>query len=188
MNAVELFHKDGHSAGVYYCGECRQVHSSNHTIEECCKPYKCKQCGEECKQYHTICDACERVEIARKERERFEKAEKVAESEWDGWVYCEGTGNDGFSESVDALIESCKDDEIDVPEYAWVCNPKQFATLDIDDIKSLISDRQEAYRDFDPDDLNGLEDLKKALDAFNEANAAIVSYSPDYKRAVIIKK
>jgi len=46
----------------------------------------------------------------------------------------------------------------------------------------------EAYEDFDFNDLNGLTELKAALDAFNAANEDKISYSPDYKRAVILTK
>lgn len=39
MNATELFHSDGKTAGVWYCAECRVVHKDQPGAEQCCKPY-----------------------------------------------------------------------------------------------------------------------------------------------------
>jgi hypothetical protein len=45
-----------------------------------------------------------------------------------------------------------------------------------------------AWEDWDPDSLHWLEELKAALEKFNEANAAVCSYFPDYTKAVLVPK
>ena len=179
MNATELFVKEGKSAGIYFCGQCRCVSRTQAEAEQCCKPYACDKCGKEILRYHTRCDDCHNVERARVERERFDKAEKL--TEWTGWVYCEGLGfRDGFFESIAELS-----DEEGLPEYVWTCTPDHFVHADVSDITERIADQ--AYEDWDPDELNGLEELRAALDKFNEANKDAISYSPDYTKAVLLK-
>lgn len=41
---------------------------------------------------------------------------------------------------------------------------------------------------FEASDLHGTEALEVAITAFNEANKDVVSWSPDYSRAIIIDK
>jgi len=191
MNATELFVKEGKSAGIYFCGQCRCVARTQEEAERCCKPYACDKCGKEILRYHTRCNDCDNTERARIERERFDKAEKL--TEWIGWVYCEGLGfRDGFFESITELFDALADEESGLPEYVWTwpeyvwtCTPDRFVHADVSDITDRMADQ--AYEDWDPADLNGLEELKAALDKFNEANKDAISYSPDYTKAVLLK-
>lgn len=186
MNAIELFHADAKSAGVFYCAKCRYVARSKDDADKCCEPTKCRYCGKPSGRQHWLCcDACQKINDEKKESERFQKAKKV--TEWDGWVYLDGTGRDGFSESVAEFRENWEDDhECDeLPEYVWACKQNHFAVADVSDITERIADN--AYEDFEPDDLNGLDELKSAIEKFNEANKDIVSYEPDYNIAVLLK-
>lgn len=187
MNALELFHKDGGSAGVFYCGECRCVKRTQDEAEQCCKPYTCSKCGVVTEKYWTICNGCRSKKRQEEERARFEAAEKIDADAYEGWLYCDGIAgsNEGFFEDLETLIDLCCDAEVK-PEYAWACNPQHFAVLDIDDILQRIEEDGDAYEDFDARDMNGIPELEKALVAFNEANIGVVSYSPDYKRAVLL--
>lgn len=185
MNAIELFHRDGKSAGVFYCEKCRIVATSKHLADQCCN-WVCKTCGKPTgRNYWSICDPCERIEREEKERKRFKDAEKV--TSWDGWVYLDGYGRDGFADSVNELIEYIEDEEGAVPEYAWTCDPNHFAVLDIDDILQRIEEDGDAYEDFHASDMNGVDELAKAITAFNEANKDVVSWSPNYKRAILLQ-
>jgi hypothetical protein len=186
MNAIELYHQDGKSTGVFYCTTCRCVKRTKEEADKCCEPTKCQYCGKESgRQHYLACESCDRANQAKKEADRFEKAEK--KTEWDGWVYLEGTGRDGYSESVEAFWDNWEcaaaaDDE--KPKYAWACKKNFFAVADVSDITERIADN--GYEDFDPDDLNGLDDLKAAIEKFNEANKDVVSYEPDYSIAILL--
>lgn len=185
MNAIELFHHDGRAAGVFACGKCRTVWGAQPQAEQCCAPYHCQTCGVEVPRYNTSCSACFAAEQNRIDRTRFHNAEKV--ESWDGWIYCEGFGRDGFSQSIGELLEECEDEGKELPEYAWTCTPNAFVEVSIGDIKEQIIDSEFCYEDFDPDDLNGIEELAAAISVFNEANAGVLTYSPNFKKAVLIK-
>ncbi len=187
MNATELFLRDGTPANVWFCGKCHLVKVSSEQAEQCCEPYKCKYCGKESgRQYLMVCRPCEEENNLKTEAERFDKAEKV--TSWDGWIFHEGTGNDGYSVSVQEFLEDWKDSAAEgdeLPKYVWACKPNYFVRAQVGDIMERLAD--DAYDDFDEDDLNGLDDLKAAIERFNEANKGICSYAPDYKTAVLLE-
>ena len=185
MNTTELFHQDGRSAGVFYCGECRLVHRTKELTDQCCAPNKCSICGKDKERYYTKCPACLHLAELQKEQERFEKAEKL--TKWDGWVYLEGTGSDGYSESVDAFIEDWEDNHDEnepLPAYVWTCEENHFVNASVEDITQQMADS--AYEHWEPDSLKGLPELQTALDKFNEANKDAVSFQPDYKVALLL--
>jgi len=203
MNAIELHHKDGRTAGVYYCSECKCVAKTKERADECCAPYLCTGCGVELprKNYRTVCSTCSAEREREREAARFAAAEKVAE--WDGWLYSDEIQgyNDGYYANVEELIEYIEDNtpeagemsEMDeeelaeiptLPEYLWTCDEERFATVSLDSIMDTIAD--DGYEDFDTDDLKGTAELGAALEAFNAANAHIVSYSPNYKKVLIL--
>lgn len=188
MNAIELYHQDGKSTGVFYCTNCRCVKPDKDAADKCCEPTKCQYCGKESgRQYYLACESCDYANQVKKESDRFEKAEK--RTQWDGWVYLEGTGRDGYSESLSDFYDNWADDHDEggeLPEYVWACSKNHFAVADVSDITERIGDN--AYEDFDTDDLNGLDDLKAAIEKFNEANNDVVSYEPDYKIAILLNK
>ena len=179
MNAQELFLKDGKSSGVFFCEKCRMTARTQEAAEQCCKSYVCRTCGKDTKErFRLICDACWNAEQEATELARFNAAEKVYD--WPDWIY---DGSE-FFESVDDMLDVKGDDE-KFHEYVWTCVPYYFVHADISDITERLDDV--AYEGFDPDTLDGLDELKIALDKFNEANKNVCSYSPDYSKAVLIK-
>jgi hypothetical protein len=186
MNATELYLKDGRSAGVFYCEKCKIVHRTTAEADQCCMPYHCKGCGKETQRYVNICSACFNKQQDKKEAERFAKAAKI--TKWDGWVYVEGLGyQNGYFQSVEDLIDYLTDEEDgNYPQYAWTCSANHFVNAEISDITERIGDN--AYEDFNTEDLNGLQELKAAIAKFNDANKDAVSYTPDYTTAVLIEK
>ena len=187
MNSKQLFHEGCKPSGVWYCGECKSVHNCEAMATCCCDP-RCQECNEPCGRGWTLCDKCRAKADDVKERERFDKAEKV--TDYKGWVFLEDYGyNGGFFESVEELLDFCTDkDETGVshrvPEYCWACNANHFVKIDSGDITERIADN--AYEDWDPDDLAGLPELHAALKAFEDANKDVVAYFPDYKKAVLL--
>lgn len=185
MNATELFHQDGKTAAIFYCGKCRIVCRTREEAESCCVPVVCSVCAGTVRQYHTKCDACEESERQRKEAERFEKAEKV--TSWVEYIYSEGHGfNEGYFTDLGEFEDwwaSCRDEEDERPAYVWTCEPHPFCQLDIDHI--IENATQEAYEDWDGF-TDGYDALKAAIEAFNTANAKLISWTPNYKKALLL--
>ena len=183
---IELFHQDGKPAGVFYCAKCRSVKRTKAEADKCCEPSNCQYCGKESgRQYVTVCDTCKRANQIKYLANRFEKAKKL--TEWEGWVYLDGTGNDGFSESLSSFWEDWDDnhtEDKEKPAYVWGCKRVQLVRADVSDITDRISD--DADEDFDTSDMNGLEDLEMAIEKFNKANEDVVSYEPDYGVAILL--
>ena len=191
MNATELYiasnPEEYKPSGVWFCQTCRSVACNQASAEACCKPTKCSVCGKEvATKYWTICKSCRDAKDAKEELDRFNKAEKIQANQYDGWVFCEGNGNNGFSESVYELCEQCDDDGLDRPAYAWACRPKEFVKVCLSRVLEDIC--EDGYEDFDTDDLKGLEELKAAVAAFEVANKMHVAYQPDYNRAILVPK
>lgn len=186
MNAIELYHKDGKSASVFYCSKCRNVARTEAEAEQCCKPRNCDMCNKEIVEaYYTRCPACRKFMDDQREAERFAKAEKV--TEWDGPVLCEGFGyDDGYFESVEDLYDVIEDDEFERPEYCWTCTETCFLQLDYGDIIEHAS--QEAYEDWDASSVNGKDELKAAIEKFNSVNTQHVVWNPNYKKTFILPK
>lgn len=177
MNAIKLYHQDGKPSGVFYCEKCRCVKRTEEEANECCQPYICKHCGKETgRNYWTICHECEALRDAQQEADRFQKAQKL--TEWNSWVY------DGaeYYESVEHYLETR--DDLPIPAYVWACKENRFAIADVSDITDRIEEN--GYEDFDADDLKGMDDLKAAIEKFNEANKDVVSYEPDYGVAILL--
>lgn len=191
MNATELFLKDGRTSGIYFCGECRIVHPSEDRANKCCTNPECSKCGVDTgERYYTVCEPCRRAEETRNEQERFEKAEKISSDKWGGWVFLEGAGyNNGYFESVsDYLDWHDGNSEDPLPEYLWTCTETPFVVAYLDDVIENVLNQEGCPEDFDPDDINGIDELKAAIKKFNEDNEGTLSYFPDYKKAVLIKK
>lgn len=190
MNATELFHANGKSCGIYHCGQCRAVYALQGQAEMCCAPSVCSACGKETgRRYYTICSPCEAEKWAQKERERFERAEKVPA--WDGWIFSEGLGyQDGFFEDWDDFNEwlasefEPEDFEDNTPDYFWTCDSSPCCHLDYGSI--IENATQDAYEDWEAGRLSGQEELKAAIDAFNEANKGEIGWAPNYKRALVL--
>ena len=176
MNAKELFLKDGKSAGVYYCLKCKLVHKLIESAEECCKPYKCQDCGKVAPRYHVRCKQCANIHT---ENVRFQLAEKL--TSFDGEVYF----GDTFYPDLDYVMDELSEDP---PEYVWATKPVNFVSIRTDRITEMAVDEDEAYEDFDCDEILGVDELTAAIEAFNLANKHHVSYVPDYTKAVIIDK
>lgn len=190
MNAQELFHQDGRTAGVYYCGECRNVAKTRERADTCCAPYKCTYCGCDVdrKTYRTACPDCIAKKDVALEAEKFEKAEKL--KDYDGPVFTDRTGyNEGFFPSLEELYDHFGDADWDdeastkLPAYAWACNVFQFVHGNVSDLK----DGMEGYEDWDGE-TQGDDELQAALDAWAEKNKGLVRWEPDYSRCVLLNE
>ena len=184
MNATELYTKEARPTGVFFCEKCNRVGLDKASAERCCVPHRCKTCGKEEKMLE--CNECFTKREREKEAQRFEKAEKV--SEWEGWVYSDGLGyKNGYFESVEDLEDYLEDQpSYSRPEYVWTCEQQSFVSADAETIYEQIENDERAYEDFERGSLNGTDELEAALKAFTEANTGIVSYTPDYSKALLL--
>lgn len=181
MNAVELYLADGRTSGAFYCGKCRIIHREKQLADECCQARICV-CGAECERYYTKCPKCVQGEREFREHARFEKAEKLTETEWNGPVVM--PDSDQYFASVSDMLDEVDSD--DLPEYVWTCTERPVCELEIGRIIENATD--DAYEDFESDSLLGQKELKTALDAFNEANKGNVVWEADHKLVVILHK
>ena len=187
MSAIELHKKldDGtyKPTGVFYCSECRIVGRDEEDAEWCHGPHLCG-CGNKVTQsYRRICDSCQtkewREKEAERESERFEKATKITEAEYDGDHVCIG---DSFYDSVEYAVDHYLEGQ--EPEYVWACKTHGLPTVDLEDVTCNLLDNM--WDDADTSDLEGLDELEAALSAFNKANEHIQLWEPDYSTAILV--
>lgn len=189
MNARELFYEGGETAGEFQCGKCRLRYHRKETADHCCGGRLCG-CGKTAQQWRELCCECAKraslIKEAKDEAERFGKARKLTEGEWDGWVFCDKVEHpDGYFESTSELREWCEDMDQEMPDYVWSTKSNPVCHLDKNSI--LEDATQEAWEGFDYDsDLDGVSELVKALEAFNEANEGKLIYHPDSTMAVLL--
>lgn len=190
-NAAQLFLADGKPTRAWYCLECGIVHPSEDAAEKCCTTAPCEECAAALpknRRYFKTCQDCERKIADRKYQEKLAKAELV--TDYDGYIYTgEVTGlQDGYFESVQALIDEVEDGDEDgprLPAFAFCCNSEPPKKIDADDvIKDTFSDSCEDAAD----NVAYLyrQELQVALDKFYESVRWIVSFTPDYRRKVAV--
>ena len=188
--ALELFTAEGKSTDVWMCTTCRLLYGGNRDkdgrplAERCCHPI-CARCqGPGRKDGYRLCDDCQVKRDVETNVKRLAEAEKL--ETWDSWVYQDGAGQqDGFFPSMEDFLtwlEERDDEEgTDWPQYVHVCEEIPFDAVDPSDVYERCTENS-----FDEasDQLQGLEEFEAACAAFNEANKGLVSFTPDYKRAV----
>lgn len=193
MKACELFLKNGESPIAFSCEKCGRLGTYKDDIERCCSLNICA-CGAACELYYTSCKKCVNKLEENKEQKRFENAEKT--TSWDGWVYCQGVGSEYYSSLEEFLdvageLEGEGEDSEGILgkiNYVWTCTPNQVVKIDIEDIKSLVADNSDTWDGFDPNNLDGLEELDRALQMFRETNKNVLSYYPNYKKVLVLSK
>lgn len=140
------------------------------------------ECGVSIPSTCVMCDSCHNKKLEQDETERFQKAGVIDLVDWNGPVYSPNT--DEYYSALDDLLEGNEADHL--PEYVWPCDAIEFVKVDIGDILDQI--QSEGYEDFDADDLNGIDDLKAAIELFNERNKGQHLYQPNYSKVILIEK
>jgi hypothetical protein len=172
MNPTELFYEDGRSSGAFVCSECKRISPSHYLAENCCKPKMCTICGEACEGYWLTHPECT-------DQKRFEKAEKIHWTNYNGPVFWNETLHMDLYEFADDVVSS--DDGY--PEYVHPTITEPFPGIDLS--RAIENMTEEMFEDA-ADHLVGVPDLQKAVDAFNDANKDLVTYREDMKRVVIL--
>lgn len=122
-----------------------------------------------------------------REDAQFAAAKKVHETEWSSWV----SYGDQCYPSTEDLHEHllCNDTPPeDYPTYCWGTRKQQ--VIGGLDVERVVEHSIEArgWEDMDLDDLNGVPELRAALEAFEEANTSVVSYTEDRSIAVLLER
>lgn len=185
VTAIELFDSNGKSSGIWYCSECRTVYKDMHFAQQCHGVTHCETCGvslvKRAPYYKKQCEECDRKDWrarqVKEEFERYTKAVKIAATEYTGpQVFF----NDQYYPTVEEAIDECDEP----PEYVWAAKNVGLRKATINDLIERIL--EEAWEDAEPDDLNGLNELQIAVDAFNAANSEICVYMADYNEAIVL--
>src|SRR5688500_14670278 len=125
MNAFELLMPDGKPSSVFVCEKCSNVASSLRVADACCAPTLCRVCEKPSgRQHYAMCEPCQRIEDAAKERALFDKAEKLTHD--DGPFFT--PGGDFFSD-IDAIEDKYADadpEDMVKPEYVWCAKQIKF--------------------------------------------------------------
>lgn len=183
MNAFELYKKKDDQfvpSGVFACGQCRVAHRDKKSAERCCKPPVCS-CGKPTEMGRAYCDECDKIKFTEREKARFDKAEKL--QDWDGPVYIP----DHYYDDIESLINDIIESGEERPKYCYVV--KEFPIFSfnvIDLIETAVTDS--GVEDFDLNDVDGVEPLKKAFEAFEEDNKHHIYYEFDESRVVLISE
>ncbi len=118
----------------------------------------------------------------RREEEKLAKAAKVPEAEWDGRVYY----GDKHYDNVGECIEDVAGDGGKIPLHVWPAVPRTVVgPLRVSDVVENDLDTN-GFEDMDLYDLEGVDELQRALDAFTDANKEVVAFWPDESRAIVV--
>ena len=187
MNAIELYKQDGTATGVYFCESCRVVYSNKDDAEWCHGERLCA-CGQKITQGYRqkTCNDCEskvwKEKERKKEAERFDAAKKIKASEYAGeMVYGH---DDQYYSSVEKAIDQYLEGQ--EPEYVWACKNTGVIKASTESLYENMLENM--WEDADVSDLNGVDELDAAVDAFNKANESLSVWNPDYSTAILVSK
>lgn len=169
-----------HGATIYVCKWEEAVIASRESAERCCNR-KCKDCGNRVERKHyVVCADCGTKRDEAREHERFAKAQKIPEADYDGWLYYDGE----YHGDVSALEEHWTSNELEWPAWVWACKKVKFK-IDVDTIlEHALQDHYEDARSSIP---QAAEDkLQVMLDEWC-AGQKIESWQEDNSRAVILE-
>jgi hypothetical protein len=175
---LALFNKGTPELEIWACGKCGQHWAGDDAqaiaIWHCAKRF-CRYCKKELglnsKGAYTACTSC-------REKNAFEKAEKIPEAEYDGPV----TDGDEYWPTTEEFRDLWDGIHDDWPQYLWACKIDKFS-IDADRILEWACDshHEEIY-----ESLNDTEELCKFIEAWNAKQEA-ETWWQDTKRAVILE-
>ena len=133
---------------------------------------------------------CSQVRWRNLEKKNFEMAVKIKESDWKGGIFWGDSYYDSITDfhdmvGDDELLESAEDD---MPIYLWAAKEKKVVcdSLDICNnfLEHIIEDL--GWEDMSIDDLDGVEALKNAFEAFKKENEDKKTFEIDYSTAIVL--
>ena len=182
--------RDGETdVAAWQCRTCETIFPSDYgdAANNCC-PKRCA--GDDCEtvveRHRLCCPPCLKRHEAAVERERFEKAEKVAAKDYEGWVYSDVDPThygEGYYAGIEELDQHCESRGIAMPAYVWACD-KTVAHSRADDVieQALSEHHSDAGDQINSAQVDALQDV---LDEW-WADVPIVTWTMDYDRAVVL--
>lgn len=152
--------------------------------QECCNR-KCNKCQAymEFPNGYVVCADCRATDALTREQEAYEKAQKIPESEYAGWLFFD---NEYFRDDEE-LEDHCVQNEIEWPAWVWACSKVEFRIDAADIIENAL---QEHYEDassqvkrVDEEELQGLldgwcADVGKRWESWEEDRSRVVVLEP----------
>ena len=167
MNATKLIDEQG-NVKYWQCGKCGSFVSPIHKAyaDTCCSP--CTQCGaERPKSQPGLCYRC-------REDKRLNDAIEVPRETYGDPIIIDDDFYSDLGEYEEHLADNGYDqDDPDYPEFVHTSKPVEFKPLDIDHILDMEAFTEDVQMDRV---YKGVDELSKAIDAFNELNAGGINY------------
>ena len=112
--------------------------------------------------------------------QRFNKAQKIPAKDYSGWVCDDG---DNYYESVQDYLDNHEENQDlgEFPNYVWGTHSKSCCKINLDNVLENAS--CDAYEEYNGP--IGVEELKEAIDEFNELNGDDLSFECNYNVVVI---
>lgn len=193
MNVHELTIKGQNETILYACGECGRIASpgiyltnaetshaaARRAAEECCKPYHCSDCGAAVDRYRTRCGTCFR-------RARLQKATQIEPHHHTGPVFhpdYDGDWGEGFSSSIQVLLDYCHDEDLEPPAYVHPCTARPLR-IDVEDLfEQLTDERHETAAD----GIIAARELEEFIGAWNEKQT-YHDYVEDHTTVIVLDR
>lgn len=180
MNPHPLVKQGEGTPVAQYCTECGTVYrlgdgpQGDAAAEQCCRPYQCRECGEETPRYRLVCDRCEGKRLDAQEVERFAAAERVPFSAATTLLYDPAGGR----------YVSPDEAEDDPPAggYAYLCTSYRLWL----NAQEIVDDALESQEHHDGAEVGRalILELQAYLDAWLE-RTDVETWTPDYSRVVL---
>lgn len=118
------------------------------------------------------------------EKERYDRAEKIAPDAYEGWVFWEDHGDDeGYFVSVAGLLSWCKGYAVQPPAYVFACIPMTMSM----NAEWIIQDALEEHHEDAGDSISqeSRDELQALLDAWCKKQT-VKTWFVDRQRVVIL--
>lgn len=166
------------------CPVCHNLYTSEYAADHCCMEYHCEVCGKPTKKYFLKCSECA-------EKERFDKAKKITEEEWDNlhkdedWMVYYG---DTYYYSIEDFLDNFDEDYMvinkSLPKYVWATK-KIPVEIDAEWVLDNTIENASCEDDgFDFDEV-GQEEFCNFCSSWNDKYGKYV-YEVDYKIVILL--
>jgi hypothetical protein len=161
---------------LFECSSCNRIYVDKEMASKCCI---CQVCGKISKNGLSDCVDCQHDKNNNRIKFLLDSAK---EQDYDGML-TDGKGD--YWTSMDDYLEDLEDNpEYVREEWLFCCKPIVFH-LDVHRmVENADNELSGGIDDNDLPDINGLEELEKAVNEFNDKNKHRIMYETDWKKKV----